>query len=139
MKSPIKFDRFATIPDTFVLNDLDGKALLAFEEVKLRLFNRDDTQDVLHRFDEFKKLKALRMEEAEFSSIQELDVVLKGCHHLKELYLNVEIVDQTQTSDLPASSTAMWEQMQVEKEPSLEKLIFVSPGYSLVIEYLLYK
>ncbi|KAL9544430.1 hypothetical protein MBANPS3_007635, partial [Mucor bainieri] len=147
--SPIPFDRLKTIPDTFVLNDLYGRTLLTFkdtlETVQLRLFNHDDTQDVLHRFHEFKQLKTLRLEEAEFNNIKELDAVLKGCHHLKELYLNVEILDQTtraEESDLSntsGSNAVLWQRMQVEKVPSLEKLEFVSPGYPLVVEYLLYK
>lgn len=142
--SPIKFDRLKIIPDTFILNELYGKTLLAFKEtletVQLRLFNHDDTEDVLHRFDEFKQLKALRMEEAEFNSIEELNAVLKGCHNLKELFLNVEILDQMgETPTLATSSDVLWQRMQVEKVPSLEKLSVISPGYPLLVEYLVYK
>ncbi|CAO0793507.1 unnamed protein product [Mucor circinelloides] len=149
-KSSIKFDRLKIIPETYMLNDVYGKALLTFKEtletVHLRLFNHDDTQNVLHRLGEFKKLEVLRVEEGDFGSVEQLDAVLKGCHHLKDLYLNIEVLDQTEargipanSNRIPANSDSMWEELQVQKVPSLKTITYASPGYPLVIEYLLYK
>ncbi|KAL7321960.1 killer toxin resistant protein [Mucor circinelloides] len=149
-KSSIKYDRLKVIPETFMLNDVYGRALLTFKEtletVHLRLFNHDDTQNVLHRFGEFKRLEVLRVEEGDFGSVEQLDAVLKGCHHLKDLYLNIEVLDQTEapgipanSNGIPANSDGMWEQLQVQKVPSLKTITYASPGYPLVIEYLLYK
>ncbi|KAL9545201.1 hypothetical protein MBANPS3_007259 [Mucor bainieri] len=155
-RSNVKFSKLKKIPyfDDVTSYAIEApsksyqKALWTFREslesIKLSFNDTAEVEDLVYRFNEFKKLTELDLQ-GEFDTLEDLETILVGCPHLKKLDLianNFVLWEGQQWDDvdfLDRREMLAWAKENVEQLNSVKTLIISTMGNPNFIEYWMYK